>query len=94
MKTIKLSEVLSEVNKANAVFTIKYRKDDGSVGLKQNVTLRGGGNNELTERRKFNRNGLLKIFVPKTGEERDITIDLITELNGMRVVRPPYILTK
>ena len=87
MKTIGIGEMLSEMNVADAVFSIKYRKDNGSVGLKTNVKVRGI-RKDLAERRKYNRNGVVGIFIPTTGEDRDITIDLITEFNGMRVVRP------
>ncbi len=86
MKTIRLNEVLAEVNQANAVFDLKYRKDDGSVGEKKKVVLRGN-TNVLNERKKMNRSGVLKIYDPKSGDERDITIDLITMFNGMRVLK-------
>lgn len=87
MKTISLAQMLAEVNKPNSVFNLKYRKDDGSVGHKKNVVLRNG-NNELNERRKMNRNGLLSIYEPASGNEREVTIDLIIEFNGLRVLRP------
>jgi hypothetical protein len=86
MKTIHLSEVLSEVNQPNSVFSLKYRKADGKVGFKQAVVLRSKGN-EANGRRKMNRSGLLSISEPSTGYEREITIDFILEFNGMRVVR-------
>ena len=86
MKTIQLNHVLSEVNAPNAVFDIKYRKDDGTVGEKKRVMKRVG-NNGLNDHKKMNRLGLLKIWNPKTGEDRDITIDLIVEFNGKRVIR-------
>lgn len=87
MKTIGIGEMLSEMNMPDAIFSIKYRKDDGSVGTKINVKARGV-RNVITERRKYNRNGVIAIYVPASGEDRDITIDLIIEFNGMRVVRP------
>ncbi len=91
MKTITISEMLAEMNKVDSIFSIKYRKSDGSTGKKHNVTLRNSSG-RLTERKKYNRNGLISIYEPSTGNEREITIDLIQEFNGIRVVRPTDLL--
>lgn len=90
MKTIWVGEMLAEMNSPNCVFSVRYRKDNGTVGEKKNVMLRKT-TNELNDRRRYNRSGLISILVPTSGEEREITIDLIFEFNGMRVIRPPYI---
>ena len=86
MKTIHLSEVLSEINKVNSVFSLKYRKADGTVGFKKDAVIRNNSNVE-NERRKMNRNGLILIFEKESGAQRDVMIDLIIEFNGVRVIR-------
>jgi hypothetical protein len=87
-QTITLREVLAEVNRPNAVFDLKYRKVDGCIGTKQRVISR---NTDLNERKKRNRDGILKIVQPASGEMRDVYIDLLKSFNGMIIKYPPYI---
>jgi hypothetical protein len=88
IQTITLREVLAEVNRPNAVFDLKYRKVDGSIGNKERVISR---NTDLNERKKRNRDGILKIVRPASGEMRDVYIDLLVSFNGMVIKYPPYL---
>lgn len=84
MKEISVRQMLYEVNNTSNVFSIGYWKDNGKFGFKQHC-VRLHSNNNLNERKKMNRSGLLKILIPQTGEQRDITIDLIAEYNGQTI---------
>lgn len=85
MKTIRLGSVLSEINQALSVFDITYTKDDGSYGEKKNVALRN--RNDVNERRKRSRSGVLSLWQPSTGHLFDVTIDLLRTFNNMRIIR-------
>lgn len=85
MKTIRLGSVLSEVNQAHSVFDITYQKDDGSYGEKKNVALRN--RNDVNERRKRSRSGVLSLWQPSNGHVFDVTIDLLRTFNNMRIIR-------
>lgn len=77
--------VLSQVNRPGAVFSIKARKVDGSITEKIGCT-RLPVANGLEERKKMNRNGLLRLSQPAKSRTFDLCIDLIVEFNGMRVM--------
>ncbi|TAF02268.1 MAG: hypothetical protein EAZ80_01605 [Runella slithyformis] len=76
--------VLAQVNKPGVVFNIKFRKTNGDVSEKIGcMAVRGGS--ELSERKVWNRNGLLRITQPAKNHIFDVYIDLILEFNGKPV---------
>lgn len=85
MEGIFINQVLSEVNKTNAVFEIAFRKDDGNISIKKNVLNR---RRNLNDRKVFNRSGILHCFNKDTEEKFDCTIDLLVRFNGMKIIRP------
>lgn len=85
MTNILISQVLSEVNKPNAIFSIAFRKDDGTISIKNNVFNR---RSSLNDRKVFNRNGLLHCVNKHDGSPFDCTIDCIVRFNGMKIIRP------
>jgi hypothetical protein len=85
MAKILISEALAEINKANAVFDIGFRKADGTFSKKDGVVNR---RSVSTNRKKMNRNGLLSCYQPAKDYTFDVTIDLLMTLNGMKIYRP------
>jgi hypothetical protein len=85
MRDIFINEVLAEVNKPNAVFSIGFWKDGGSYTVKDGVVNRSAN---LNERKKMNRNGLLKCYQKSNNSIFDVTIDLIMTFNNMKILRP------
>lgn len=81
---ISLGRVLSEVNSPNALFDLTYRKVDGTMGMKQGCT-RLATSNALSERKKMNRSGLLKLFHRATGRTFEVYIDLLVQFNGLNI---------
>lgn len=85
LRDIFIGEVLAEVNKPGSVFQIGFWKADGTYTTKASVVNRSAN---LNERKKMNRNGLLHCFQKTTAAHFDVTIDLIMEFNGMKIIRP------
>lgn len=85
MTHILLGQALSEMNAPNAVFNIAFRKDNGDISEKRGVMNRA---TNLSDRKKFNRDGLLKCWQPSAGRAFDCTIDLIVRFNGATIIRP------
>jgi hypothetical protein len=85
MKHILLGQALSEMNAPGAVFSIAFRKDNGELSEKHGVMNRA---KHLNNRKKFNRDGLLKCWQPQANHTFDCTIDLIVRFNGMTIIRP------
>lgn len=85
MRKIFISEVLAEVNKPNSVFSIGFWKDDGTYSQKDGIVNRAAS---LDNRKKMNRNGLLRCATIGSDKVFDLTIDLIVNFNGMQVIRP------
>lgn len=84
VERIGISNVLAEVNRANSVFSVAYRKTNGEYGEKHRVTARRG-NNPLNERKRMNRSGLLKLTNLDNNKDFDIVIDLLIEFNGIPI---------
>ncbi len=81
---INVREVLAEVNRPNSVFAIEYQKVNGDCGEKARCTLRRS-NNDLTERKKMNRSGTLKLRNLDKGEDFEVYIDFLRKFNGTKV---------
>lgn len=81
---IGIGEVLAEINRKNAVFSVTYRKRNGEWGEKHRVTARTSTNG-LNERKKMNRSGLLKLHNMDSGEDFDLMIDLLETFNGTQI---------
>ncbi|MFN3378919.1 MAG: hypothetical protein ACK41O_05650 [Runella zeae] len=68
---------------------MKYRKTNGEIGEKIGcIAASVAANtktNTLNEHKKYNRNGLLRVYQPSTNRTFDVVIDLIVEFNGMTV---------
>jgi hypothetical protein len=82
--SLSIKRVLSEITFPGAVYSIGYRKVDGTWGEKKNATLRRNSN-PLTARGKMSRSGLLKLMNRDNGKEFEIYIDLLVEFNGCEV---------
>lgn len=80
-----INQVLAEVNKPGAVFSLGFWKADGTYTTKDRVVSRS---TFLDVRKKMNRNGLLKCLCKTEGKAFDVTIDLIMTFNGMKIIRP------
>lgn len=76
---IPLSAVLSEVSAPGAAFDLAYFKTDGSYGEKEGCRM-APSKNSLSDRRKFNRSGLL--LLEHDGQPFNIYIDLLVKMNG------------
>ena len=85
MQKILINQVLSEINKPNAVFELAFRKDNGDISIKKQVFNR---RSNLNDRKVFNRTGILHCFNKETGKKFDCTIDCIVRFNGMKIIRP------
>ncbi len=86
-QNIIIKGVLAEINKPNNVFSIKFRrKSDGYISSKQNVTRLQTSGSTLTDRRKMNRSGVVKLYHLETQQDFDCVIDFIREFNGKKVI--------
>jgi len=85
MESIPLSRVLGEVNRAHSVFSITYRTAGGDWGEKKNCVSRGSSDNPLTERKKMNRDGKLKLMQKSGGHIFEVFIDLLLTFNGQKI---------
>ncbi len=84
MAKILMAEVMANVNKPNAVFSLGYYKDDGSYSEKKNIINRS---KNLNDRKKMSRSGLFKLFDRDKGRAFDVTIDLVMMFNGSEIIR-------
>jgi hypothetical protein len=90
MKTIPLTGqggVMSLMNKPGAVFAIKFRKVNGDASTKIGCMLSGSGN-ALTEHKRSNRGGMVKLFQPATNRLFDVYLDTLVEFNGITIFHP------
>ncbi|WP_144080065.1 hypothetical protein [Flectobacillus major] len=94
-KKISLSQALAMICNPNQTHSIKYRKSSagqvGVAGSKDGVTVRtvkGENFNMLSASKKFGADGLLKLWQPRTQEQFDIVIDLLTHIDGMEIEHP------
>ncbi|GGD45157.1 hypothetical protein GCM10011514_06510 [Emticicia aquatilis] len=85
IQTIGIGEVLSEMCQPSNVFTIEYRKVDGNYGKKERCVLVRGSNNDLSERKKMNRNGLLLLREVGGKHDFSVYIDLLVSFNGTEI---------
>lgn len=85
MQKILHNEMLAEMNRANRVFSIGFRKDNGDFSVKENVMNRSSN---LSNRKKMNRSGLVRCMQKNNDLIFDATIDLIVRFDGMEVIRP------
>lgn len=79
--------MLSLMNKPSAVFGIKFRKVDGGISEKLGCML-AASSNGLSEHKKQNRSGLLKLYQPAKNHHFECYMDLLKEFNGMTVFHP------
>ena len=79
--------VLSRMNKPGAIFSVKFRKVDGSVSQKIGCMLASSANG-LAEHKKQNRSGLLKLYQPSKNHHFECYMDFMKEFNGMTVFHP------
>lgn len=84
MAKILMAEVMANVNKSNAVFSIGYYKDSGDYSEKDNIINRS---KNLSDRKKMSRSGLFKLYDRSTGKAFDVTIDLVMKFNGTEIIR-------
>lgn len=84
MRTIYFNEFLSEVNRPHSVFSLGFYKANGIYVEKSNIMSRSS---HFGERKKFNRNGLLRCIERSNSQVFDVTIDLVMNFNGMEIVR-------
>jgi hypothetical protein len=77
-----ISAVLSEVNKPNAVFSITYRKTDGSFGEKKRCINRRAN---LNDRKKMNRSGLLSLTDLDKRQDFEVYIDFLRSFNSTEI---------
>ncbi len=81
---INIRSVLSEVNRAGSVFTIRYRRhSDGLVGEHKRCALLRREANKLNQHQRWNRGGQLRLMDLDTGEKFQIQIDFILRFNGV-----------
>ncbi len=85
MKTIALSRVLAEVNRPHSIFSITYRTAAGVYGEKKDCVARSSSDNPLTERKKMNRDGKLKLMQARGGHIFEVFIDLLITFNGIKI---------
>lgn len=81
---ISIRGVLSEMNKPNSVFSVEYWKVDGTYGEKKRLALRRSGN-DLSDRKKMNNSGTLKLIDLSTGQPMELYIDFLIGFNGIEI---------
>jgi hypothetical protein len=82
---ISIGAVLSEVNQTGAVFSVEYRKMNGDFGSKSRCTGRIDSANQLNDKRKRNRTGVLKLHNLDTATDFELYIDLLQSFNGQDI---------
>lgn len=83
--TIDLRAVLSEMNTPGSVFDVTYRKKDGAWGERKRCSARMPSGNNLDNRKKMNRSGLVKLFQVGQNLSFDAYIDFLETFNGMTI---------
>jgi hypothetical protein len=85
IKSMPIKEVLSEMCVPSVVFSLKYRKVDGNIGKKERCVLVRSSKNDLNERKKMNRNGMLLLREVGGKHDFNVYIDLLREFNGNEI---------
>lgn len=85
IQTLSIKEVLSEMCQPNCVFSIKFRKVDGNISKKEKCVLVRSSGNDLTERKKMNRNGMLLLREVGGKHDFNVYIDFLREFNGNEI---------
>lgn len=85
IQTLSIGEVLSEICRPSNVFSIEYRKVNGDYGKKERCVLVRNSNNDLSERKKMNRNGLLLLREVGGKHDFSVYIDLLVSFNSTEI---------
>jgi hypothetical protein len=94
-KKISLSQALAMLCRPDEKHNIRYRKSSagqlGVAGSKDGVTVRTAKSeklNMLSASKKFGADGIIKLWHPRTNQDFDIVIDLLTHIDGMEIEHP------
>jgi hypothetical protein len=85
IQTLSVREVLSEMCQPNMVFSIKFRKVGGDTSKKERCVLVRSSGNDLSERKKMNRNGMLLLREVGGKHDFNVYIDLLREFNSNEI---------